>query len=77
MGQEPVLFSGTIRENVLVGKKDASDEEVWNALKKANLHEFVAGLPEKLEYNIGYGGLKLSGGQKQRIAIARALIKQP
>ena len=77
VGQEPVLFSGTIRENVQVGKKDASDEEIWKALKKANLHDFVAQLPEQLEYNIGFGGLKLSGGQKQRIAIARALIKQP
>lgn len=62
---------------MLVGKKDASDEEIWGTLRKANLHDFVAELPEKLEYNIGFGGLKLSGGQKQRIAIARALIKQP
>ena len=77
VGQEPVLFSGTIRENVLVGKEDASDEEVWGALRKANLGDFVAQLPEQLAYNIGFGGLKLSGGQKQRIAIARALIKQP
>lgn len=77
VGQEPTLFSGTLRENLTVGKADASDEEVWDALRKVNMFDFVMRLPQQLNYDVGFGGQKLSGGQKQRIAIARALIKKP
>ena len=75
--QEPTLFEGTIRENVQVGKADATDEEIREALENANILEFVESLDEGLNFQIGAGGSKLSGGQKQRIAIARALVKQP
>ena len=77
VAQEPILFSGTLRENVLYGKLDASDDEVWNALKAANAHEFVQGFPDGINTVIGERGVRLSGGQKQRIAIARAILKDP
>ncbi|MCA9318242.1 ABC transporter ATP-binding protein [Candidatus Saccharibacteria bacterium] len=73
--QEPALFSGTIRENIAYGKKDASHSAIEKAAKAANAHEFIAKLPHGYESEIGERGLKLSGGQKQRIAIARALLK--
>jgi ABC-type multidrug transport system fused ATPase/permease subunit len=72
-----VLFTGTIRENVLVGKPDATEEEVIEALTEANIYEFISQKPEGLDFQIGVGGSKLSGGQKQRVAIARALVKKP
>lgn len=75
--QEPVLFDGTIKENIQVGKPDASDEEIYEALRQANIFDFVQGLSGRLNFEIGVGGSKLSGGQKQRIAIARALVKKP
>lgn len=71
------LFSGTIKENVLWGKPDASDEEIWNACKKAAADDFIASLPNGLETKLGQAGVNLSGGQKQRICIARALVKSP
>ena len=77
VGQEPVLFDGTIRENVLVGKQSASEEEVVAALRKAEAYDFVTKLPGQLDYAVGYGGSQLSGGQKQRIAIARAIVRNP
>lgn len=77
VGQEPTIFSGNIRENIKVGKADATDEEIYDSLKKAKLYDFVLQLPGGLDYEIGVGGSRLSGGQKQRIAIARALIKKP
>lgn len=77
VSQEPTLFEGTIRDNVLVGKADATDEEVREALKNANILDFVDSLKEGLDFEIGAGGSKLSGGQKQRVAIARALVKKP
>lgn len=77
VGQEPTIFCGSIRENIKVGKADATDEEIFDSLKKAKLYDFVMQLPGTLDYEIGSGGSKLSGGQKQRIAIARALIKKP
>lgn len=77
VGQEPTIFCGSIRENIRVGKAEATDEEIYDALKKAKLYDFVRQLPGELSYEIGIGGSKLSGGQKQRIAIARALIKRP
>lgn len=73
--QEPMLFHRTLKENILYGKTDATDEEVIDAAKKANAYEFIQKLPEGLETLVGERGVKLSGGQRQRIAIARALLK--
>lgn len=73
--QDNFLFAGTIRQNILFGKEDASDEEIAHAVKSAYLEEFVAGLPDGLDTQIGERGVTLSGGQKQRIAIARAIIR--
>ena len=72
--QDNFLFAGTIRQNILFGKEDATDEEIAHAVKSAYLEEFVAGLPDGLDTQIGERGVTLSGGQKQRIAIARAII---
>lgn len=77
VSQEPSLFAGTISDNVRVGKADATDEEVIDACRKANIHDLVMTLPEKYDTNIGTVGSQLSGGQKQRIAIARAIVKNP
>lgn len=73
--QESELFSTTIRENVLYGKPDASEEDVIEALKKANAYDFVMQLPQRLDSEVGERGVKLSGGQKQRVQIARAILK--
>ena len=73
--QDNFLFSGTIRENILLGKPDASEKEIFDVLKLVYLDNFVAGLKNGLDTEIGERGAVLSGGQKQRIAIARALIK--
>lgn len=75
--QKAELFSGTIRENLCWGKKDASDEEIEKALRISQSYDFVSALPEKLEYHISAGGKNLSGGQRQRLTIARALVSQP
>ena len=75
--QDVFLFTGTIRENIAYGKKDATEEEIRDAAKKAHLEEFIAGLPEGYDTQIGERGLKLSGGQKQRLAIARMFLKNP
>ncbi|MGL5381123.1 ABC transporter ATP-binding protein [Clostridium sp.] len=75
--QEVFLFTGTIKENILYGKQDASDEEVIKAAKRANIHEFIIKLPNGYETFIGERGVKLSGGQKQRISIARVFLKNP
>ena len=77
VSQEPVLFSGTIAENVRYGKPDATDPEVESALQAANAWEFVRDFPDQLDTIIGERGVRLSGGQKQRVAIARALLKDP
>lgn len=75
--QEPQLFALSIRENLLYGKRDASDEELAEACEKAYLSSFIQSLPEGLETYVGERGVQLSGGQKQRLAIARALLKNP
>jgi ATP-binding cassette, subfamily B (MDR/TAP), member 1 len=77
VGQEPTLFEGTVLENIRVGKEDATEEEVKDALRLAEAMTFVDQLPKGLNYNVGYAGSMLSGGQKQRIAIARALVRKP
>jgi len=75
--QETVLFDGTIRENILYGVHNVSEDQLNQALEDANVVEFVSLLPDGLETLIGERGARLSGGQKQRIAIARALIRNP
>jgi len=75
--QDSILFNDTIKANVSLGKLDATDEEVIDALKIANAYEFVKDLPNGIHTNIGDSGNKLSGGQKQRLSIARAVLKNP
>ncbi len=75
--QDVFLFNGTIKENILYGKLDATDEEVINACKNANIYDYIMSLPNKFEATIGERGVKLSGGQKQRISIARVFLKNP
>jgi len=75
--QDSILFNDTIKNNVRLGKEDATDEEVLNALEIANAWEFVKELPDGMDTNIGDSGNKLSGGQKQRLSIARAVLKNP
>lgn len=75
--QKAVLFKGTIRENLRMGKQDASDEELAKALEISQAAEFVAAKPEGMDTMVSQGGKNLSGGQKQRLTIARALVKQP
>jgi ABC-type multidrug transport system fused ATPase/permease subunit len=73
--QEPFLFNGTVRENLLLSKRDATDEELWSALTSAHAETFVRALPDLLDTNVGERGVKLSGGEKQRLSIARALLR--
>jgi len=75
VSQEPFLFNGTIRENILYGKLEATGEELLAAARAANCHEFIANLPESFETRVGERGVKLSVGEKQRVSIARALLK--
>jgi len=75
--QDSILFNDTIKNNLIIGKPNATDEEVIDALKIANAYEFVKDLPAGIETNIGDAGGKLSGGQKQRLSIARAVLKNP
>jgi ABC-type multidrug transport system fused ATPase/permease subunit len=75
VSQEPFLFNGTIRENILYGKLDATDAELIAAAKAANCYEFIARLPEGFDTSVGERGVKLSVGEKQRVSIARALLK--
>jgi ATP-binding cassette subfamily B multidrug efflux pump len=75
--QETILFSGTIRENIRYGRPDASDEEVVEAAKLAQAHEFIVSFPKGYDTMVGQRGVNLSGGQKQRLAIARALLVKP
>ncbi|MFG3614209.1 ABC transporter ATP-binding protein [Rummeliibacillus stabekisii] len=75
--QDNILFSDSVKANILMGNPDASDEEVIEAAKAANAHEFILSLPEGYDTKVGERGVKLSGGQKQRIAIARVFLKNP
>ncbi len=75
--QDTFLFSNTVRENILIGKPDATEEEVIQAAKAANAHDFITKLPNGYETRVGERGVKLSGGQKQRVSIARVFLKNP
>ncbi len=77
VAQDVFLFEGTVRDNILFGKPDATEEEMIEAAKKAEIHDFVSSLPEGYDTNVGERGVKLSGGQKQRISIARVFLKDP
>jgi ATP-binding cassette subfamily B (MDR/TAP) protein 1 len=77
VGQEPALFATSIRENLQYAKDNCTEEEIIEALKKANIYQFVMSLERKLDTFVGSGGTQLSGGQKQRLAIARAILKNP
>ncbi|XP_015512051.1 multidrug resistance protein homolog 49 isoform X1 [Neodiprion lecontei] len=77
VGQEPVLFDTTIRENIRYGNENVTEEEMIKAAKEANAHDFISKLPEGYDSPVGERGSQLSGGQKQRIAIARALVRRP
>ena len=75
--QDVYLFVGTVFDNIRYGKPDATREEVIEAAKNANAHEFIMSLPNGYETDIGQRGIKLSGGQKQRLSIARVFLKNP
>lgn len=75
--QDSILFNDSIKNNIKLGKQDATDEEIIDALKIANAYEFVKDLPDGINTNVGDSGNKLSGGQKQRLSIARAVLKNP
>jgi ATP-binding cassette, subfamily B, bacterial MsbA len=77
VAQEPLLFSGSVRDAVLLGRPEASDAEVWEALRLAHAEGFVRGFPRGLDEEVGERGARLSGGQRQRLAIARAFLRQP
>ncbi|XP_076955688.1 ABC transporter B family member 15-like [Bidens hawaiensis] len=77
VSQEPALFATTIKENILFGKEDATMEEVIEAAKASDAHNFISRLPQAYDTQVGEGGVQMSGGQKQRIAIARSIIKSP
>lgn len=75
--QESFLFNGTVRENLVIGRRDATDDQLWAALKSANADAFVQRLPNRLDTHVGERGVKLSVGEKQRVSIARALLRNP
>ncbi|MEO5832742.1 MAG: ABC transporter ATP-binding protein, partial [Nakamurella sp.] len=75
--QKPYLFSGTVATNLRYGNPDASDDELWSALRVAQAEDFVREMPDGLDTAIAQGGTNVSGGQRQRLAIARALVRRP
>jgi subfamily B ATP-binding cassette protein MsbA len=75
--QETILFSGTAKENIAYGRFDATDEEITQSAKSANIHEFIMQLPDGYDTPLGEHGMQLSGGQRQRVSIARAILKDP
>ena len=75
--QEPFLFNGPVRENMQLGKRDATDDEMWGALAAANADQFIKKMSDGLDTVVGERGVKLSGGERQRLSIARALLKNP
>jgi subfamily B ATP-binding cassette protein MsbA len=75
--QETLLFGGTIRENILYGRLDATEAELFDAARAANAHDFIMALPDGYDTIVGERGIRLSGGQRQRVAIARAILKDP
>ena len=75
--QEPVLFSGSVRHNLLLGRPEATDAELWEALRLAHAEDFVRALPGGLDEPVGERGARLSGGQRQRLALARAFLRRP
>jgi ATP-binding cassette subfamily B protein len=77
VSQDVLIFYGTIKENILYGRPDATDEEVWEAAKRANIHNFILSLDKGYETIVGERGIMLSGGQKQRLSIARLFLKNP
>ncbi len=77
VSQDSYMFNGTIRENLLYAKDDATEDELINACKQANIYDFIENQPDKFDSFVGNRGLKLSGGEKQRLSIARALLKNP
>ncbi|XP_076472534.1 ATP-dependent translocase ABCB1-like [Babylonia areolata] len=77
VSQEPVLFSCSIKDNIRLGNPDVSDEDILQAARNANAHDFISGLPKGYDTLVGERGAQLSGGQKQRVAIARALVRNP
>ena len=77
VSQSVFLFDGTVRDNIAYGAPEATEEEIIEAAKKANIHEYVASLPKGYDTEVGERGVKLSGGQKQRVAIARVFLKNP
>ena len=77
VAQDVFLFVGTIRENILYGRADATDEEIYEAARRANIHDYIMSLEKGYETEIGERGVKLSGGQKQRLSIARVFLKDP
>ena len=77
MSQEPVLFSASIAENIRFGREDATTDDIIQAAKNSNAHDFITKMPDGYDTQVGQRGAQLSGGQKQRIAIARALVRNP
>lgn len=75
--QDVYMFGGTIRENIAYGKPDATMEEIIEAAKNANIHDFIVSLPDGYDTDVGERGTRLSGGQKQRLSIARVFLKKP
>ena len=77
VAQDTILFNASLRDNIIYGKEDATEDEVWAAVRAAALETFVLGLPEKLDTLVGERGMKLSGGERQRVGLARCIIKDP